>query len=125
MFVPFDRGNDERARNRQPTRHHRPGGTTMMTVMKASAFAVGVAALVATAVTLPAAAEDTIGTIKQRGELICGVDPGVPGYSMPDANGNYQGLDIDLCKAVATAILGDGAKIKYVPLSTSARFAAL
>jgi general L-amino acid transport system substrate-binding protein len=97
----------------------------MMKVMKSSAFAVGVAALVATALSAPAAAEDTIGTIKQRGELVCGVDPGVPGYSMADANGNYQGLDIDLCKGVATAILGDGAKIKYVPLSTSARFAAL
>lgn len=72
-----------------------------------------------------AAEGDTTAAIKARGELICGVDPGVPGFSMPDPSGNYAGLDIDLCKAVATAILGDGYKIKYVPLSTSARFAAL
>lgn len=72
-----------------------------------------------------AADGDTAAAIKKRGELICGVDPGVPGFSMPNASGNYSGLDIDLCKAVATAILGDGYKVKYVPLSTSARFAAL
>jgi general L-amino acid transport system substrate-binding protein len=70
------------------------------------------------------AAEDTAGTIKQRGELVCGVDPGVPGFSMPDSNGVYHGLDIDLCRALASAILGQD-KVKYVPLSTSARFAAL
>lgn len=74
---------------------------------------------------LATGAEDTFEVIKQRGQLICGVDPGVPGFSMPDADGVYRGLDIDLCKAVATAILSDGDKIKYVPLSTSARFAAL
>jgi general L-amino acid transport system substrate-binding protein len=78
--------------------------------------------LAATPVT--AQADDTLGVIRSRGELICGVDPGVPGYSMPDASGTYQGLDIDLCRAVATAILGEP-KVKYVPLSTSARFAAL
>jgi general L-amino acid transport system substrate-binding protein len=85
------------------------------------------AAAVAGLVTLcpPAwAAEDTAGTIKQRGELVCGVDPGVPGFSMPDSNGVYHGLDIDLCRALASAILGQD-KVKYVPLSTSARFAAL
>lgn len=74
-----------------------------------------------------AAADDTLSVIRGRDSLICGVDPGVPGYSAPDADGVYHGLDIDLCKAVATAILGEGGenKIKYVPLSTSARFAAL
>jgi general L-amino acid transport system substrate-binding protein len=72
-----------------------------------------------------AAAEDTVGKIKARNELVCGVDPGVPGYSMVSTSGEYQGLDIDLCKAVATAILGKDAKVRYVPLSTSARFSAL
>lgn len=89
-----------------------------------AAVPIMILALCATTQTSVAAGE-TIAAIKARGELICGVDPGVPGFSMPDASGNYAGLDIDLCKAVSTAILGEGFKVKYVPLSTSARFAAL
>ncbi len=72
-----------------------------------------------------AAAQATVAAVKQRGTLICGVDPGVPGFAFQDASGKYQGLDIDLCRATAAAIFGDAQKVKYVPLTAKARFPAL
>jgi len=70
-------------------------------------------------------AQATLAAIKQRGSLLCGVDPGVPGFAFQDKNGKYQGLDIDLCRAVAAAIFGDANKVDYRPLTAKARFAAL
>ena len=87
-----------------------------------------VGALVVTAFMLftsTASAQQTLAAIKQRGSLICGVDPGVPGFAYQDANGKYQGLDVDLCRAVAAAIFGDANKVDYRPLTAKARFAAL
>ena len=49
----------------------------------------------------------TLKAVKQRGELVCGVDTGMPGYAFQDANGNWKGLDVSLCRAVAAAVLGD------------------
>src|SRR5260370_6717216 len=72
-----------------------------------------------------AAAQATVAAVKQRGTLICGVGPGVPGFAFQDASGKYQGLDIDLCRATAAAIFGDAQKVKYVPLTAKARFPAL
>ena len=63
--------------------------------------------------------------VKARGQLICGVNTGVAGFSMPDSQGKWTGLDVDLCRAVAAAIFGDAAKVKYVPLSAQQRFTAL
>ena len=72
-----------------------------------------------------ASAATTLEIVKQRGTLQCGVSQGVAGFSAPDDQGNWTGFDVDFCRAVAAAVLGDPAKVKFVPLSTKERFTAL
>ncbi len=72
-----------------------------------------------------AAAATTLEDIKARGTLNCGVNTGLVGFAAPDANNNWQGFDIDLCKAVAAAVLGDADAVNYVPLTGKTRFTAL
>jgi len=72
-----------------------------------------------------AAPAQTLKTVKDRGELVCGVSKGLPGFSAPDAAGKWSGFDVDVCKALAAAIFNDPAKVKYVPLSADERFPAL
>ncbi len=67
----------------------------------------------------------TLATVKQRGELVCGVSTGVTGFSAPDAQGKYSGLDVDVCRALAAAILGSGDKVKFVPSTAQQRFPML
>ncbi len=67
----------------------------------------------------------TLDAVKARGQLICGVEGSTPGFSIPDSQGVYRGLDVDGCKAVAAAVLGDATKVKYVPLTSTNRFTAL
>lgn len=67
----------------------------------------------------------TIDDIKTRGQLVCGVSTGVAGFSLTDSKGVMQGIDADTCRAVAAAVLGDGNKIRFVPLNTTNRFTAL
>lgn len=67
----------------------------------------------------------TLAAVRQRGQLICGVSQGFAGFSAPDSRGEYRGLDVDYCKAVAAAVLGDASKVRYVPLTAQARFTAL
>ncbi len=67
----------------------------------------------------------TFDAVKERGELICGVHTGLYGFGAPDEKGNWTGLDIDMCRAVAAAVFGDATKVKYVPLSAQARLTAL
>ena len=64
-------------------------------------------------------------TVKSRGTLICGVEGTIPGFSFVDSSGNYSGLDVDICKAVAAAVLGDATKIEYRNLDSTERFTAL
>ncbi len=68
---------------------------------------------------------ETLALIKQRGYLICGVSQGLTGFSTVDDKGNWQGLDVDFCKAVAAAVLRDANKVTYIPLSAKDRFTAL
>lgn len=63
--------------------------------------------------------------VLQRGYLQCGVSTGVPGFSHPDDKGNWIGLDVDFCRAVAAATLGDASKVKYIPLSSRECYSAL
>ena len=63
--------------------------------------------------------------IKERGELICGVSGKIPGFSFLGINGEYKGLDIDICKSFAAGILGDSNKIQYRPLTAAERFTAI
>jgi general L-amino acid transport system substrate-binding protein len=72
-----------------------------------------------------ALASETVKSIHTRGQLRCGVSEGIPGFSARDAAGRWSGLDVDLCRAVAAAVLGDPARVKFVPLKASARFPAL
>src|SRR3569832_1642227 len=72
-----------------------------------------------------AATAQTLKTVKDRGMLSCGVSQGLPGFSSPDDKGNWTGLDVDVCKAIAGAIFNDASKVKYVPLSAKDRFTAL
>ena len=72
-----------------------------------------------------AAAAQTLNTVKQRGVLNCGVSQGLPGFSNPDDRGNWTGLDVDLCRAVAAAIFNDASKVKFAPLSAKDRFEPL
>ena len=81
--------------------------------------------VVAGAVFAGIAAAGTLDDVKARGVLNCGVNTGLTGFGAPDANGNYQGFDVDLCKAVAAAVLGDQSKVKYAPLTSETRFTAL
>ena len=67
----------------------------------------------------------TLDQIKARGHLTCGVNTGVAGFSAPDTQGVYHGLDVDYCHALAAAVLGDPAKIRFVPTSYSTRFVLL
>lgn len=71
------------------------------------------------------AASPTLDAVRARGSLRCGTSPGFPGFSMPDSQGVYRGLDVDVCRAVAAAIFGDATKVQYVPLTAVQRFTAL
>jgi general L-amino acid transport system substrate-binding protein len=93
-----------------------------MKQLKLVAAALGAAgALSATA----AHAGADLDAIKARGNLICGVHTGLAGFGIPDSEGNWTGLDVDFCRAVAAAVLGDGNAVSFVPLSAQQRFTAL
>jgi general L-amino acid transport system substrate-binding protein len=74
---------------------------------------------------IPAHAGKTLDAIKARGQVVCGVNTGLAGFSQADSAGAWTGLDVDFCKAVAAATLGDASKVKWVPLNAQQRFAAL
>jgi general L-amino acid transport system substrate-binding protein len=67
----------------------------------------------------------TLDDVKARGTLNCGVSTGVPGFEAPDANGVWQGFDVDVCRAVAAAVLGDPMAVEFVPTTGKTRFTAL
>jgi len=90
--------------------------------MNKSAF---LGALAATTMLAGAAMSATLDDVKARGELICGSNTGLTGFGAPDANNNWTGFDVDLCRAVAAAVLGDPTKIKFVPTTGETRFTAL
>ena len=90
--------------------------------MKKFAF---LGALSAVALGAGMASATTLEDVKARGELLCGSNAGLAGFSAPDAAGVYQGFDIAMCRAVAAAVLGDPMKVKVVPLSSETRFTAL
>jgi general L-amino acid transport system substrate-binding protein len=79
-------------------------------------------ALVASATTVQAA---TLDDVKARGTLTCGVTTGVAGYSQKNETGEWSGFDVDVCRAVAAAVLGDAGKVQFKPLTAKERFTAL
>ena len=77
------------------------------------------------AVPLQAATAATLDDVKKRGKLMCGVSQGLPGFSSPDDAGEWHGIDVDLCRAIAAAIFDDPMKAGFVPTSSKERFTAL
>jgi general L-amino acid transport system substrate-binding protein len=67
----------------------------------------------------------TIDAIKKRGELICGVDTGIPGFAFQDSAGKWAGLDVAYCRALATSVLGSADKVKYIGTTSKVRFSVL
>ena len=72
-----------------------------------------------------AALAGTLDDVKKRGSLNCGVSTGLPGFAAPDDKGEWRGFDVDVCRAVAAAALGDPKAVKFTPLTTKNRFPAL
>ena len=83
------------------------------------------AALSAVFAAVPAHAGKTLDAIKSRGQVVCGVNTGLPGFAAADGQGKWTGLDVDVCRAIAAAVLGDPEKVKWVPLTPQQRFTAL
>lgn len=74
---------------------------------------------------ITAAQAGTLDDVRQKGFVQCGVSQGLPGFSNPDEQNNWTGMDVEFCRAVAAAVLGDPEKVKYTPLSAKERFTAL
>jgi general L-amino acid transport system substrate-binding protein len=83
------------------------------------------AAAMAACCAVAAHAGSTFDKVKQAGQIVCGVNTGLAGFAMPDSQGHYTGLDVDICRALAAALFGDATKVKYVPLTAQQRFTAL
>ena len=90
--------------------------------MKKSVF---LGALTVAGLAAGAAAAGTLDDVKARGKLNCGVTTGLVGFAAPDANGNWDGFDVGVCRAVAAAVLGDAQAVEFVPTTGKTRFTAL
>ncbi len=94
--------------------------------MRISALLLAGVATTGLAALQEAQAGATLDNVKTKGFVQCGVNvSGLPGFAEVDSANNWSGLDIDLCKAVAAALLGDATKVKYTPLNAKERFTAL
>jgi general L-amino acid transport system substrate-binding protein len=91
--------------------------------MIATALAAGLAA--ATGAAQAQGRASTLDAVKNRGQLNCGVNTALPGFSQPDRQGVWTGLDVDFCRAIAAAVLNDPQKVRFVPTSSVNRFATL
>ena len=90
-----------------------------------TSIAAGTIALLGSLMANSVMAATTLDTIKERGHLQCGVTTGLPGFSQPDDKGNWTGIDVDTCRAVAAAIFGSGTAVEFTPLTAKERFTAL
>jgi general L-amino acid transport system substrate-binding protein len=91
-----------------------------MKLLKTLSLSVATLALASTV-----SSADTLDSVKQKGVVTCGVSTGIAGFSATDSNGVWNGIDVDMCRAVASAVFGDDKKVKYVPLTAKERFTAL
>src|SRR5215207_9300169 len=89
---------------------------------RALAIALGLAASIAAT---GASAQATLNNVKQKGFLACGSNPALAGFGVPDAQGNWTGLDVEFCRAIAAAIVDDPTKVRFTPLTAKDRFTAL
>ncbi|WP_120995752.1 amino acid ABC transporter substrate-binding protein [Stutzerimonas urumqiensis] len=93
--------------------------------MKIKSTLAVLSAAVALGVGANAHAGATLDAVKNNGFVQCGISDGLPGFSYADAKGQYKGIDVDICRAVAAALFGDASKVKYSPLTAKERFTAL
>ena len=100
-------------------------GTSDTTTTTAAAGATTTTAAAADAGNQPGPTGGLLATVQSRGSLKCGVNESVPGFGFVDANGNFSGFDVDYCKTVAAAVLGDSEAVEYIPLTAQQRFTAL
>jgi general L-amino acid transport system substrate-binding protein len=93
---------------------------------KLTLAALGVAgAIIASTAMADGHGNSTLAQVKEKGFIQCGVSQGLPGFSNADDDGNWTGLDVDLCRGVAAAVFGDANAVKFTPLSAKQRFTAL
>jgi len=92
--------------------------------MKLSGVAIAFG-LIASLAATGASGQATLNRVKQKGFLVCGSNPALPGFGMPDAQGSWTGFDIDYCRAFAAAIFNDPTKVRFIPLAGKDRFTAL
>jgi general L-amino acid transport system substrate-binding protein len=95
-----------------------------MPVRRFSTFAA-LAAAACTVLAAPSVAGPTLDGVRAKGFVQCGVSQGLPGFSSPDDRGAWSGIDVDVCRAIAAAVLGDATKVKFTPLSSKQRFTVL
>jgi general L-amino acid transport system substrate-binding protein len=74
---------------------------------------------------LRSSATPTLDGVRRKGFVQCGVSTGVGGFSTADAQGHWHGIDVDVCRAIAAAVLGDASKVRFTPLTSAQRFTAL
>jgi general L-amino acid transport system substrate-binding protein len=86
---------------------------------------LGIGVLLGLGLMAAAHAGSTLDAVNKQGELRCGVNTGLPGFSAPNDKGVWSGIDVDICRAVAAAVLGKAGAVKYVPLTAKERFTAL
>jgi general L-amino acid transport system substrate-binding protein len=97
-------------------------GTQEEVSMKTSVF---LGTIAASALLAGVASAQTLDAVKARGELICGSNTGLTGFGAPDANGEWKGFDVAMCRALAAAVLGDATKVQFVPTTGETRFTSL
>jgi general L-amino acid transport system substrate-binding protein len=93
----------------------KPAATTAPTIKDASSVATR----------YKASPSKVLQAVRKRGYVACGVNPGLPGFAYPDFRGNWRGFDVDICRAVAAAVLGDATKVRFIPIRGEDRFSAL
>ena len=86
---------------------------------------LGLASLVSGCASMDGVAASRLELVKLRGELLCGVSGKIPGFSFLSPEGAYTGLDVDICRAMAAAIVGDANRVQFRPLTAPERFTAL
>jgi general L-amino acid transport system substrate-binding protein len=94
-------------------------------MMSRLALIIGATCMLLAAAPDRAGAQSTLAAVKAKGYVQCGVNTGLAGFSQPDSKGAWKGIDVDLCRAVAAAVLGDRTKVRFTPLTAQQRFTAL
>jgi general L-amino acid transport system substrate-binding protein len=94
-------------------------------MLRSKTMTVAVVILTTLAGAQTASAASTLDRVRERGFLQCGVNTGLPGFSNADEKGNWTGIDVDICRAIAAAVFGEASKVRYTPLTAKERLTAV